>query len=164
MIHIKSVPSKDQNQYIIMLIFGEVKVAKENFYGSKQSINIWDINIDNNFIWKLGWGQLLEKCKTIWNNIEDLQNIELNPLTVYDNRYTKSKVRTYVYKDTNSCGLNVPEDDIVCGPLTVISIGSLPIYENKYYLQVYLGNFAYKIVDEWMMNYLSENSFQTDED
>ena len=50
MIHIKSVPSKDQNQYIIMLVFGEVKVAKENFYGSKQSINIWDINIDNNFI------------------------------------------------------------------------------------------------------------------
>ena len=61
MIHIKSVPSKDQNQYIIMLVFGEVKVAKENFYGSKQSINIWDINIDNNFIWKLRWGKLLER-------------------------------------------------------------------------------------------------------
>ena len=37
-------------------------------------------------------------------------------------------------------GLNLPEDDIECGSFTLISIDSLIVYENKYYLQVYLDN------------------------
>ena len=44
--------------------------------------------------------------------IEDLTNIKLNALLVYDDRYIKKIIRTYgdkVY--TNFCGLNVPEDD-----------------------------------------------------
>ena len=31
--------------------------------------------------------KLLEKKKAIWTKIEDLKNIELNVLPVYDNRY-----------------------------------------------------------------------------
>ena len=38
---------------------------------------------------------LLEKYKVIWTKIEDLKDIELNALPVYDNRYTKTKIRTY---------------------------------------------------------------------
>ena len=59
--------------------------------------------------------KLLEKYKTIWTKIEDLKNILLNALPVYDERYIKNKIRTYgdkVY--TNFRGLNVPEDDIEC--------------------------------------------------
>ena len=81
--------------------------------------------------------KLLEKYKAIWIKIEDLKNIELNALPVYDDRYIKTKIRTYgdkVY--TNFRGLNVPEDDIECESFTVISIDSLLLYENKYYLQV----------------------------
>ena len=55
--------------------------------------------------------KLLEKYKTIWTKIEDLKNIELNTLSVYDDRYIKTKVRKYgdkVY--TSFHGLNVPED------------------------------------------------------
>ena len=33
-----------------------------------------------------------EKCKTIWTKIEDLKNIELNDLPVYDDRYIKVKI------------------------------------------------------------------------
>ena len=33
--------------------------------------------------------------KTIWIKIEDLINIELNGLPVYDNRYIKTKIRRY---------------------------------------------------------------------
>ena len=54
--------------------------------------------------------KLLEKYKTIWTNIGDLKNIKLNFLSVYDNRYIKTKRRTYgdkVY--TNFRGLHVPE-------------------------------------------------------
>ena len=37
--------------------------------------------------------KLLEKCKDIWTKIEDLKNIELNVLPVYDDRYIKTKIR-----------------------------------------------------------------------
>ena len=70
--------------------------------------------------------KLLEKYKAIWTKIEDLKNIELDALPVYDDRYIKTKIRTYgdkVY--TNFCGLNVPEDNIECESFTVISIDSL---------------------------------------
>ena len=37
---------------------------------------------------------LLEKYEAIWTKIEDLENIELNALPVYDERSVKTKVRT----------------------------------------------------------------------
>ena len=90
--------------------------------------------------------KLLEKHKTICTKIENFKNTGLNALSVYDDRYIKIKIRTYgdkVY--TNFCGLNVPEDDIECESFTVIFINSLLVYKNKYSLQVYLDNCAYKI-------------------
>ena len=39
--------------------------------------------------------KLLEKYKAIWMKIEDLKNIKLNALPVYDDRYIKNKIRTY---------------------------------------------------------------------
>ena len=38
--------------------------------------------------------KLLKNYKAIWTKIEDLKNIELNALTVYDDRYKKTKIRT----------------------------------------------------------------------
>ena len=43
---------------------------------------------------------------------------------------------------------------------TSISNDSLTIYENKYYLQVFLDNCAYKIVNKEMTDYLDENVFE----
>ena len=91
----------------------------------------------------------------------ELKNIKLNTLPVYDNRYIKTKIRTYgdkVY--TNFRELNVPEDDIECETFTVIFVDSLLVYENKYYLQVYLDNCTYKIVNKQMTDYLDENIFE----
>ena len=101
--------------------------------------------------------KLLEKYKAIWTKIEDLKNIKLNALPVYDDRYIKTKIRTFGDK---VCGLNVPEDDIECESFTVISIDSLLVYDKKYYLQVYLDNCAYKIVNKQMTYYLDENIFE----
>ena len=44
-----------------------------------------------------------------------------------------------------------------------ISIDSLLVYGSKYYLQVYLANCAYKIIDKQMIHYLGESPFETDE-
>ena len=105
--------------------------------------------------------KLLEKYKAIWTNIENLKSIELNALPVYDYRYLKTKIRTFGDKVcTNFRGLNVPEDDIECESFTVISIESLLVYGNKYYLQVYLDNCAYKIVSKKMTDYLDVNLFE----
>ena len=56
--------------------------------------------------------------------------------------------------------INVPEDDIECVSVTAISIDFLLVYENKYYLHVYLENCVYKIVNKQMADYLDENLFQ----
>ena len=62
--------------------------------------------------------ELLEKYNTIWINIEDLKNIELNALLVYDDRFIKPKIRTYGNKVyTNFHGLNVAEEVIECESL-----------------------------------------------
>ena len=47
-----------------------------------------------------------------------------------------------------------------CEFFTDISIDSLLVYENKYYLKVYLENCAYKIINKQMANYLDENFFE----
>ena len=63
--------------------------------------------------------EVLEKYITICTKIEDL----------------KAKIRTYgdkVY--TNFRCLHVPEDGVKCESFTIISIDSLLVYENKYYL------------------------------
>ena len=93
--------------------------------------------------------KLLDKCKTIGTKIKDLKTIELNALSVYDDRYIKTKIRTHdanVY--TNFCGLNVPKYAMECEYFSVISIDSLLVYESKYYVQVYLDNCAYKIANK----------------
>ena len=36
-----------------MLRFGEIRVAKEKFYGAKKPINIWDVIADDTVILKL---------------------------------------------------------------------------------------------------------------
>ena len=103
------------------------------------------------------------KKKTIsWEaEIEDLKNIKLNALPVYHDRYVKTKIRTFGDKFyTNFRGLNVPEDDTECESVAVISIGSLLVYNKKYYLQVYLDNRAYKIVNKQMTDILDENLFE----
>ena len=56
--------------------------------------------------------KLIEKYKTIWSKIKDLKNTELNTLPVYDDRYIKTKIRTYGNKVyTNLRGSNMSEGD-----------------------------------------------------
>ena len=44
----------------------------------------------------------------------------------------------------------MPDEDMECESFTVISIDSLVLYDNKYYLQIYLDNCAYKTVrNKW---------------
>ena len=54
----------------------------------------------------------------------------------------------------------MPEDDIGCGSFTFISVDSLLVYENKYCLQAYLDNYAYKIANKKVTDDLDGNPFE----
>ena len=84
----------------------------------------------------------------------------MNASPVLDDRYVKTKIRTCgdkVY--TRFCGLNVLEDGVECESFTIISVDSIFVYQSKYYIQVYLDKFAYKIVKTKMIDYLDDNFF-----
>ena len=68
--------------------------------------------------------KLLEKYKTIWTKIEDLESIELNALLWWK-----------MYKNQSK---NI-------------------IYESKYWLQVHLDNWIYKIADKQITDHLSDH-------
>ena len=76
----------------------------------------------------------MRSYKPIRNKIEDLINIELNALPIYDDIYIyiyiKYKIRTY----SDKVYAKVLEDDIRCEFSTIISIDYLHAYENKHYL------------------------------
>ena len=92
---------------------------------------------------------LLEKNKTVGIKIEYLKSIELNALPVDNDRYIKTKIRTWHDRFyTKFHGLNVPEDDIECESFTVIPVVSCIVSKNKYYLQVYFDNCTFKIPDK----------------
>ena len=54
----------------------------------------------------------------------------------------------------------MPEDDKRCKPFTIISVNSLLEDGKNYYLQVYVDNYAYEIVNKQMTDYLDENVFE----
>ena len=90
--------------------------------------------------------KLLQKYKAIWTKIEDLKNIELNALTVCDDRYMKTKIRTYGNKvNTNFCGLNVPEGYIYWQKFIDISERIDPIKSNR--------SKEYMICQYWFFNH-----------
>ena len=104
--------------------------------------------------------KLLEKYETIWTKIVDLKNIGLNALPVNDERYIKTKIKTYYDKIyTKFRGLNEPEYDIEYKSFTVTSIDSLLEYENEYYRQLYLDNRAYEISNKKLTDYLDDIFF-----
>ena len=85
----------------------------------------------------------------------------MKALPVYDNRYIKTKIKTY--GDTNFRGLNMQGDGVEWESFTIISIDSIHVYENKCNLEVYLDNCAYKIVGKQIIDYLHDHRFDSDE-
>ena len=58
---------------------GYIKTFKDKDRDKDKKNKLMSFGIDDE--------KLLEKKKAIWTKIEDLKNIELNVLPVYDNRY-----------------------------------------------------------------------------
>ena len=164
----KLVKTKTSSKYLIGYldeVIRSIALILPKMGGYAKTFNMKDGDKDkNNKLISFGIDdeKLLEKYKSIWSKIKDL-NMKLNALPVNDNRYIATKIRTHGAKlYTNFCVVKVPEDDIEYDSFIVISIDSLFVYENKYYLQVYLDNCAYKIVITETVGHLDDNLFKTD--
>ena len=99
--------------------------------------------------------QLLERHKIIRTKIEKLKGLKLSSLSIYDNKYIKTKIRTYnniFYTDFHELG--VSEDDTQCDCLLVIPIDSLFVWKKKRYLKRHFDECLYKIVNKQMMMHL----------
>ena len=64
-----------------------------------------------------------------------------------------------IYICINFCGLNVSEDYTECESSYIYFYWFFTCLWNKYYLQVYLDNCAYKTTNKQMTDYLDENLF-----
>ena len=101
--------------------------------------------------------------KIIWAKIEDLKNIELDALQVYNDRYIKTKIRTYGDKVYNNFGcFNVPEDvECVLESLLLILYIFMKL-NTTYKLVVRHTKFLYEIVDKQLIVSLDGNLFEMD--
>ena len=163
----KLVETRTNSKYLIGYLGNVIKplvliLPKISAYVKTLKVKDGDNDKNNKLMFfRVDAEKIIEKHKTIWIKIEDLKNIELNALPVYDDRYLKKKIRTYYDKIyTNFHNLNLPEDDIECESFTVISIESLLVYENK----SDLDNCAYKTIDKRITDYLDKHFFGTDEE
>ena len=62
---------------------------------------------------------------------------------------------------TNFLGLNVSEDGAECETFIIILLDSLLVYENKYYLQIYLDNCASKVLDKQLADNHGDHLFNS---
>ena len=86
-------------------------------------------------------------------------------MSVFNEKFMKNKRRKKLIKFfTNFHALDVPEYGIECQHYAIVFINSLLVYENKYYLQVYLKGCLYRIDDKIIMSYLGDNLFESDEE
>ena len=129
----KLIETKNNSKYLIgyldevikplVLILSKVSGYIKNFKDKNNQLMSLPIDDD----------KLLEKNKTIWTRIAEIKSIKLHTLSVYDNRYIKTKIRTHGDKVcTNFRGLNAPEDGAECKSFAINSIDYLLVYESKY--------------------------------
>ena len=93
----KLVKTKTNSKYLIGYLDKAIRslvliIPKMSGYVKALKVKDRDKVKNNKLIsFRINDDKLLEKYKTIWTKIEDLKNIELNVLPVYDDRYLKTK-------------------------------------------------------------------------
>ena len=73
---------------LLILILPKISGYVKTFKDKKNKIKCFHIDDD----------KLLGKHRTIWTDIKDFKNIELNLLLVYNDIYIKTKRRTFGHK------------------------------------------------------------------
>ena len=94
--------------------------------------------------------KILEKYSGIWNKIKNLIKKEVNSEPVYNDKYIKTKIKSYndrVY--TNFQHNKIPKDNEYCVCLSVILLDFIFVNLNKeYYPQIFLEECKYARKDK----------------
>ena len=75
---------------------------------------------------------VLDKYNEIWDKIKETLNIKFHSIPVYDEKYTKVKVREFnsVIK-TKFLGDRIPKENVHCACITCMTIDSVMKIEKK---------------------------------
>ena len=86
------------------------------------------------------------KCNNIWNKIKTILNIKFHSQPIYDDKYLKTKVKTYNNSiNTLFSGDEIPQERIHYVFISAICIDSVLRRAKKNYPEVYLEQCKYKI-------------------
>ena len=90
--------------------------------------------------------QLFKKCNKIWKKVEQLMriNFESKPTYVYNDKYIKTKIKTYgIIITTNFHNNKMQKQKIPYKFLSIIMLDSVIESDEKYYPQAFLEECKY---------------------
>ena len=123
-------------------------------------------NGGKNMSFKIEDDEVYLKYNKIWNKIKDLLGgIRLSSDIIHNNQYIKTKVKTFKMIKTLFDKDEISEEKIEyeCNPC--ISVDSVLKIEKKYYPQVYLEQFKYKIKErkiKSLIDYDLDSDYESD--
>ena len=97
--------------------------------------------------------ELLKRYNAIWDKISNLLKKEFDSEPVYDDKYIKTKIKTYNNKINTNFHVNeIPEDNECCTCLSVISLDCIVNLHKKYYPQIFLEECKYPVKKKKIIN------------
>ena len=94
------------------------------------------------------------KYNKIWNKMKSILNVKFHRLPIYDDKYTKTKVKTFKNTiNTLFSGDEIPKERVHYVCISAICIDSVLRRDKKNYPQVYLEQCKYKIKKERISNF-----------
>ena len=112
-------------------------------------------NGGKNMSFKIEDDDVYVKYKNIWNKIKDMLNgIKLSSYIIYDDKYIKTKVKTFENVKNLFSNNIIPKERIECGCIPCISLDSVLKIEKKYYPKIYLEQCKYKTKEKKTENFI----------
>ena len=97
------------------------------------------------------------KYTEVWNKIKGLLNVKFHSQPVYDDKYIKTKVKTFSNMiNTPVSGDEIPKEKYHYICITAICIDSILKVDKKNYPQVYLEQFIYKIKKREHLDFIDD--------
>ena len=105
------------------------------------------------------------KYTLIWNKIKSTLNIKFLSQSIYDDKYIKTKVKTFNNTiNTLFSGNEIPKERIHYGCIAAICIDSVLRLDKKNYPHVYLELCKYKIIKRELMNFTDDETDLSSDD
>ena len=112
-------------------------------------------NGGKNMSFKIEDDDVYVKYNNIWNKIKDLLNvIRLNSDVIYDDKYIKTKIKTFENVKTLFSNNIIPKERIECECIPCISLDFVLKIEKKYYPQIYLEQCKCKVKEKKIKNFI----------